>query len=135
MEGIDKAIELGYNPVKVFYYIFLTCFAFPLLQINVFFPFYNNALTDTSLTYMQVNCVVMRGLNEDELLDFVALTEKKPLEVRFIEYMPFDGESHSLVTQVWKRDVEGFTFVLHYIYAFRHATTLLVELLMSRQTL
>ena len=37
--------------------------------------------------------MVMRGLNEDELLDFVALTEKKPLEVRFIEYMPFDGES------------------------------------------
>lgn len=36
--------------------------------------------------------MVMRGLNEDELLDFVALTEKKPLEVRFIEYMPFDGE-------------------------------------------
>ncbi|XP_069578403.1 molybdenum cofactor biosynthesis protein 1 isoform X1 [Brachyistius frenatus] len=54
MEGIDKAVELGYNPVKI-------------------------------------NCVVMRGLNEDELLDFVALTEKKPLEVRFIEYMPFDG--------------------------------------------
>eukprot|EP00061_Rhincodon_typus_P010845 g35434.t1 len=37
-----------------------------------------------------VNCVVMRGLNEDELLDFVKLTEKKPLDVRFIEYMPFD---------------------------------------------
>ncbi|KAK6307642.1 hypothetical protein J4Q44_G00227900 [Coregonus suidteri] len=54
MEGIDKAIEMGFNPIKV-------------------------------------NCVVMRGLNEDELLDFVALTEKKPLEVRFIEYMPFDG--------------------------------------------
>lgn len=34
----------------------------------------------------------MRGLNEDELLDFAALTEKKPLEVRFIEYMPFDGK-------------------------------------------
>lgn len=42
--------------------------------------------------HVKVNCVVMRGLNEDELLDFVALTEKKPLEVRFIEYMPFDGE-------------------------------------------
>ena len=41
--------------------------------------------------------MVMRGLNEDELLDFVALTEKKPLEVRFIEYMPFDGEC-SLLT-------------------------------------
>ncbi|XP_007434961.2 molybdenum cofactor biosynthesis protein 1 [Python bivittatus] len=33
----------------------------------------------------------MRGLNEDELLDFVSLTEKQPLDVRFIEYMPFDG--------------------------------------------
>ncbi|XP_055469971.1 molybdenum cofactor biosynthesis protein 1 isoform X2 [Psammomys obesus] len=54
MEGIHKAIELGYRPVKV-------------------------------------NCVVMRGLNEDELLDFVALTEGLPLDVRFIEYMPFDG--------------------------------------------
>lgn len=41
---------------------------------------------------LQVNCVVMRGLNDDELLDFVSLTEKKPLEVRFIEYMPFDGK-------------------------------------------
>lgn len=40
----------------------------------------------------QVNCVVMRGLNEDELLDFVVLTEGLPLDVRFIEYMPFDGE-------------------------------------------
>ncbi|XP_066474747.1 molybdenum cofactor biosynthesis protein 1 isoform X2 [Tiliqua scincoides] len=54
MEGIHKALELGYDPVKV-------------------------------------NCVVMRGLNEDELVDFVALTEKQPLDVRFIEYMPFDG--------------------------------------------
>jgi len=34
----------------------------------------------------------MRGLNEDELVDFVSLTERKPLDVRFIEYMPFDGK-------------------------------------------
>ncbi|XP_034847148.1 molybdenum cofactor biosynthesis protein 1 isoform X2 [Mirounga angustirostris] len=40
---------------------------------------------------VKVNCVVMRGLNEDELLDFVALTEGLPLDVRFIEYMPFNG--------------------------------------------
>ena len=33
----------------------------------------------------------MRGLNEDELLDFVKWTEHKPLDIRFIEYMPFDG--------------------------------------------
>lgn len=36
--------------------------------------------------------MVMRGLNDDELLDFVALTKGLPLDVRFIEYMPFDGQ-------------------------------------------
>lgn len=46
--------------------------------------------------------MVMRGLNEDELLDFVALTEKKPLEVRFIEYMPFDGECHFLQSLIYR---------------------------------
>lgn len=40
---------------------------------------------------VKLNCVVMRGFNEDELGDFVALTEHRPIEVRFIEYMPFDG--------------------------------------------
>ncbi|XP_065174806.1 molybdenum cofactor biosynthesis protein 1-like isoform X2 [Sycon ciliatum] len=40
---------------------------------------------------VKVNCVVMNGLNEDEVLDFVAFTEEKPVDIRFIEYMPFDG--------------------------------------------
>ena len=40
---------------------------------------------------VKVNCVVMRGLNEDEILDFVDLTRDRDLDVRFIEYMPFDG--------------------------------------------
>ncbi|NWV07526.1 MOCS1 protein, partial [Ptilonorhynchus violaceus] len=44
------------------------------------------------LLYLQVNCVVMRGFNEDELLDFVDFTKDLPLDVRFIEYMPFDGK-------------------------------------------
>lgn len=39
----------------------------------------------------QVNCVVMRGLNDDELVDFVDWTRDRRLCVRFIEYMPFDG--------------------------------------------
>lgn len=33
----------------------------------------------------------MRGLNDDELLDFVELTREREIEVRFIEYMPFEG--------------------------------------------
>jgi len=40
---------------------------------------------------VKVNCVVMRGLNEDEILDFVDSTKDRNIDVRFIEYMPFDG--------------------------------------------
>nr|XP_053639170.1 molybdenum cofactor biosynthesis protein 1-like [Cherax quadricarinatus] len=40
---------------------------------------------------VKINCVVMRGKNEDELADFVELTRHKDIDVRFIEYMPFDG--------------------------------------------
>ncbi|NWX41104.1 MOCS1 protein, partial [Steatornis caripensis] len=50
-------------------------------------------LTDfRCLRFLQVNCVVMRGFNEDELLGFVDFTKDLPLDVRFIEYMPFDGK-------------------------------------------
>ncbi|KAL8622867.1 hypothetical protein ACOMHN_026988 [Nucella lapillus] len=40
---------------------------------------------------VKINCVVMRGTNEDEVCDFVAFTKDKAVDVRFIEYMPFDG--------------------------------------------
>eukprot|EP00898_Chlorokybus_atmophyticus_P009176 jgi/Chlat1/925/Chrsp108S01425 len=40
---------------------------------------------------VKVNCVVMRGFNDDEILDFVELTRHQPVNVRFIEFMPFDG--------------------------------------------
>ncbi|MCB0719288.1 MAG: GTP 3',8-cyclase MoaA [Bacteroidetes bacterium] len=39
----------------------------------------------------KVNCVVMKGVNDDELVDFVSLTQNLPIEVRFIEFMPFAG--------------------------------------------
>ncbi|XP_066603821.1 molybdenum cofactor biosynthesis protein 1 isoform X2 [Prorops nasuta] len=40
---------------------------------------------------VKVNCVVMRGFNDDEFIDFVNLTKNLPIDVRFIEYMPFSG--------------------------------------------
>ncbi len=42
---------------------------------------------------LKVNCVVMRGMNDDELGNFVEWTRDKPVDVRFIEFMPFDGNS------------------------------------------
>jgi cyclic pyranopterin phosphate synthase len=44
---------------------------------------------------LKINCVVMRGLNEREILPFVELGREQDLEVRFIEYMPFDGNKWS----------------------------------------
>lgn len=43
----------------------------------------------------KINVVVMKGINDDEILDFVALTENKPVEIRFIEFMPFSGNKWS----------------------------------------
>ncbi|KAI1326369.1 molybdenum cofactor biosynthesis prote [Xylariaceae sp. FL0255] len=40
---------------------------------------------------LKINCVVMRGINDREILPFVDMTREKDIEVRFIEYMPFDG--------------------------------------------
>jgi len=37
---------------------------------------------------IKVNCVVMRGRNDDELADFANLTRDRPIFVRFIEVMP-----------------------------------------------
>lgn len=54
LEGIDAALEAGYESVKV-------------------------------------NVVVMAGVNDDELFDFVEFARTRPLNVRFIEFMPFEG--------------------------------------------
>jgi cyclic pyranopterin phosphate synthase len=37
---------------------------------------------------VKINCVVMRGQNDDELSDFAELTVHRPIAVRFIELMP-----------------------------------------------
>jgi GTP 3',8-cyclase len=44
---------------------------------------------------LKVNCVVMRGLNEREIISFVELGREQDIEVRFIEYMPFGGNKWS----------------------------------------
>jgi len=41
--------------------------------------------------HVKVNVVVMKGLNENELIDFVDWTKHEPVHIRFIEFMPFTG--------------------------------------------
>ncbi|XP_065344087.1 molybdenum cofactor biosynthesis protein 1 isoform X2 [Cloeon dipterum] len=42
---------------------------------------------------VKVNCVVVRDENSQEILDFVDWARTTPLEVRFIEFMPFAGNA------------------------------------------
>ena len=62
LEGIDAALNAGFDPVKV-------------------------------------NCVVMRGVNDDEIADFVEFGRRKGTEVRFIEFMPLDADG------IWTNDL------------------------------
>lgn len=48
------------------------------------------AAQTAGLTPLKLNCVVMRGWNEDEVVDFARLTLAQPFDVRFIELMPIN---------------------------------------------
>jgi GTP 3',8-cyclase len=43
---------------------------------------------------VKINTVLMKGINDSEVLDFIKLTLDKPLHVRFIEYMPIGDHDH-----------------------------------------
>lgn len=45
----------------------------------------------SSLQSVKLNVVVIKGLNDSEIYDFVEMTRDKALSVRFIEFMPFTG--------------------------------------------
>jgi GTP 3',8-cyclase len=80
---------------------------------------------------LKINVVVMRGVNDDEILDFVAWGKDRPVNVRFIEYMPFPdnkwstgglmpyaemraliAREHDLIPQVGERTAVGKDFRL-----------------------
>jgi len=51
--------------------------------------------------HVKVNMVVMKGLNDGEINDFIEWTRDEPVHVRFIEFMPFTGNrwtSNKVVT-------------------------------------
>lgn len=50
-----------------------------------------NKCIASEIENLKLNVVVMRGFNDDEILDFVQFAIEKNIPVRFIEYMPFNG--------------------------------------------
>jgi cyclic pyranopterin phosphate synthase len=55
-------------------------------------------VADVGFTGTKINCVAMRGSNDDEFADFARLTLGRELTVRFIEYMPL-GDAALMHTQ------------------------------------
>ena len=47
---------------------------------------------------IKLNCVVVRGTNDDEVVDFARFSRDTGYEVRFIEFMPLDAD------EAWTRD-------------------------------
>lgn len=56
------------------------------------------AAARAGLTPIKINCVVIAGWNEGEVLDFARWARETGYEVRFIEYMPLDAERR------WERE-------------------------------
>ncbi|MBV6459044.1 MAG: GTP 3',8-cyclase 1 [Fimbriimonadaceae bacterium] len=50
-----------------------------------------DAAIEAGYESVKLNIVVMAGINDDELLDLVEFARHRPVVVRFIEFMPFEG--------------------------------------------
>jgi GTP 3',8-cyclase len=59
-----------------------------------------DAAIDAGLSPIKINVVVMRGVNDDELVDFAAFGRERGVVVRFIEFMPLDAQGEWTNDQV-----------------------------------
>jgi cyclic pyranopterin phosphate synthase len=79
-----------------------------------------DAAIDVGLAPVKINCVLVRGVNDDEIIDFAGFGRDRGVEVRFIEWMPLDGggtwtgdqvvpatEVIAAIHAVWPIEVEG----------------------------
>lgn len=59
------------------------------------------------ITPIKLNVVLMKGINDDEIADFLQMTIDRPIQVRFIEYMPIGHADEN-----WKNRYLPLTAVL-----------------------
>lgn len=70
----------------------------------------NLALTEPRLRSVKLNVVVIKGLNESEIADFVELTKDRKLSIRFIEVRVSSTRAHIALTfALQKRKFMPFT--------------------------
>jgi cyclic pyranopterin phosphate synthase len=63
-----------------------------------------HAAEEAGLRPIKLNCVVARGFNDDEVVDFARLTIEQPWQVRFIELMPFSDSAGFALQQIFGQD-------------------------------
>lgn len=63
-----------------------------------------DAAIEAGLAPIKLNVVAMRGVNDDELVDFAEFGRSKGITVRFIEFMPLDAQGGWTNDQVLSQD-------------------------------
>ncbi|GAA4272883.1 GTP 3',8-cyclase MoaA [Aquimarina gracilis] len=67
---------------------------------------YNNILLLVKEGFnVKINCVLMKGFNDDETIDFIKLGKELPVHIRFIEFMPFDGNRWNMDKMVSLQEI------------------------------
>ncbi len=67
---------------------------------------YNNILLLVKEGFqVKINAVLMKGFNDNEIIDFIKATKDLPIAMRFIEFMPFDGNKWDMSKMVSYQDV------------------------------
>src|SRR3954468_4250848 len=51
-----------------------------------------DAAADAGLSPVKINCVLIRGVNDGEIVDFARFGRERGVTIRFIEFMPLDAE-------------------------------------------
>ncbi len=57
---------------------------------------------------VKVNAVLMKGFNDNEIIDFINFTKDLPISIRFIEFMPFDGNKWDMSKMVSYAEVMNY---------------------------
>ncbi len=65
----------------------------------------NIALTKAKGIGVKINVVLMRGVNDDEIIPFIEKTLAEDLDIRFIEFMPFDGNNWDWNKKISEKEI------------------------------
>lgn len=65
----------------------------------------NISLLVTENFEVKINMVVIKDTNEDEIIDFVEWSRNEKIKIRFIEFMPFDGNNWNKSKQVTLEEI------------------------------